>query len=110
MSAEFETAKPPHTIAAFCALERISPATYFAVRRKGLGPKERRIPGTRIVRITEEARLEWHRQISAREDELAADLERRRAQAAEAGRRSAASPHHVSRRRRRGQQREAARG
>jgi hypothetical protein len=48
-----------HTIDAFCELEQLSPHSYYKLRRLGLGPREMRVPGTKIVRISEAARREW---------------------------------------------------
>jgi hypothetical protein len=83
------------TIAEFCALERISKAAYYGLRGRGLRP-----PGTSIVRITAQARREWHARIGEAQKSQAAELEvaRRSAQAAEAGRIAAQSPAHVSKR------------
>jgi hypothetical protein len=88
------------TIAEFCALERISKAAYYGLRGRGLGPEEFRPPGTSIVRITAQARREWHARIGEAQKSQAAELEvaRRSAQAAEAGRIAAQSPAHVSKR------------
>lgn len=57
------TRKPPVpeaslTIKEFCHLERISRPTYYKLQRQGRGPAEMRF-GT-AVRISPEARAEWH--------------------------------------------------
>jgi hypothetical protein len=86
------------TIREFCATERFSIATYYKLKRLGLGPAEMIVPGTRIVRITPKARAEWHARMQQRSEHQNVELESRRRQAAEAGRIAAASPSHVSRR------------
>jgi hypothetical protein len=84
----------------FCALERMSVSTYHKLRRSGLGPDEVRFPGMAFVRITRQARAEWHARIEEWRTSQAAQIQeqRRAAQAARAGRRAAQSPRHVSKR------------
>jgi hypothetical protein len=91
------------TVAEFCALERMSPTTYFKLKKAGLGPQEVRFPGMNFIRITAEARREWHSCIEQSRKDQAADLERKRrsAQASRAGKRSAASANHISKQRQR---------
>jgi hypothetical protein len=86
------------TVREFCDVESISLASYFAMRRRGYGPAEIRVPGTRIIRITQQARREWHERLAAIAQTEAARLEaeRRRAQTVIAGNAAAASPLHVS--------------
>jgi hypothetical protein len=90
------------TIRQFCLIEKISPATYAKLKRRGLGPREDEIiaPGVRIVRISPEARDEWKKRMTALRESKTAQVERERAhqQRIEAGRRSAASDKHVSKR------------
>jgi hypothetical protein len=56
LSAEDEAS---YTITDFCLLEKFSEATYHNLKKKGFGPAEMRAPGTRIVRITAQARRDW---------------------------------------------------
>ena len=91
-----------YTIAEFCQLEHIDQQTYRKLRRLGLGPVETRPPGTALVRISPDARRDWHARMHERQQTQQAKLERerRRQQAIEAGKRSAASPKHISKRNR----------
>jgi hypothetical protein len=54
----------------FCQRHGISRATYFAIRRQGLGPVEMRI-GRALVRISDEADRAWQR---AREHPAGSEL------------------------------------
>jgi hypothetical protein len=86
------------TIRQFCILENMAVATYYKMRRLGYGPDEMRVPGTALVRITQQARGDWHariEQLSKSQLEVA----RRQAQTAAAGKRAANSPLHISNRR-----------
>jgi len=47
------------TVREFCEAERICLASYFSMRKRGYGPAEVRIPGTKIIRITQQARKTW---------------------------------------------------
>jgi hypothetical protein len=91
------------TIREFCVAEHISRASYYKLRTLGVGPRESRISGTTIVRITQAARRAWHEQLAEVRQSREAELEERRrsAQAAQAGRIAAASPLHPSKRSRR---------
>jgi hypothetical protein len=91
------------TLRQFCAAEGICLASYFAMRRRGYAPVELRIPGSRIIRITHEARRNWHQMLAAREQSDAARLEaaRQREQSIAAGKAAAKSPLHISAKRRR---------
>jgi hypothetical protein len=93
------------TIAEFCAIERMSLATYHKLKRGGRGPDEVRFPGMTFIRITAQARREWHARIEQWRQEQAAQLEQRRRTelATAAGRRAAQSPRHISKQRRRGE-------
>lgn len=84
----------------FCAAESISRATYFKMKTAGNGPKEMRLPNSAIVRISPEARKEWHRRLErlALSAVVAADSERRITKAKRAGKKGAASPAHHCRR------------
>jgi hypothetical protein len=84
----------------FCLLEHMSPSTYHKLQRAGLGPDEIKFPGMAFVRITAEARREWHARIEEERKTQAAKLEdqRRRERARKAGQKAAQSPRHVSKR------------
>jgi hypothetical protein len=71
------------------------------MRRRGYSPDETRVPGTRLVRISQQARREWHARMRELCNSQEAELEagRRQAQTAAAGKRAAQSPLHVSKRR-----------
>ena len=70
------------------------------LKKLGLGPDVLRVLGTRIERITPEARQAWRERMAelAKSETAQLEAERRRAQAAEAGKLAAQSPNHVSRR------------
>jgi len=86
----------------FCYVEGISKATYYKLRRLGLGPRESTIslPGIKLARITPADRAEWHRKLEEARASEAAELEaaRAHAQRVAAAKLAAASPAHVSRR------------
>jgi hypothetical protein len=88
------------TIPEWCKARRLSRSTYHKLKKLGRGPKELEIPGTRIKRITPEADAEWEARMAelAKSETAQLEAERRRAQAAEAGKLAAQSPNHVSRR------------
>ena len=88
------------TIPEWCKARRLSRSTYHKLKKLGRGPKELEIPGTRIKRITPEADAEWEARMAelAKSEDAQLEAERRRAQAAEAGKLAAQSPNHVSRR------------
>lgn len=91
---------PDKTITEFCAKKRISKASWYELEKRGLAPEVLEIPGTRIRRITAAAEAAWDARMVELMQSKAAQLEaeRRRAQAAEAGRIAAQSPRHISRR------------
>jgi hypothetical protein len=76
--AEIPADERSFTIAEFCAIERISLATYYKMQRDGVGPKELAIPGTKVKRITTMARHEWHKRMEKLGQSKAAQLERAR--------------------------------
>jgi hypothetical protein len=51
------------SIPAFCRRKGISHSTYYKMRAKGHAPRELRIPGSSIVRITPEAEADWEREM-----------------------------------------------
>ena len=75
-------------------------STFYKLKKLGLGPDVLHVPGTRIERITPEARQAWRERMAelAKSETAQVEAERRRAQAAEAGKLAAQSPNHVSRR------------
>jgi hypothetical protein len=87
------------TIAQFCRAESLSKSTYYSLRRRGLGPEERVLPGTKIIRITAEARAAWRERMAefARSEAAQLEAERRRKLASIAGQIAARSPRHISR-------------
>lgn len=89
-----------YTILEFCAVERFSPPTYFKLRNMGFGPEEIVIPGTKLVRITADARRAWHARMHKLAQTKAAKLERERRsrQSIAAGKSAAASPKHNTKR------------
>jgi hypothetical protein len=86
------------TVSEFCFAQRFSKSFYYELKRRGLNPDELEVLG--VKRITPEAEEAWLARMAEHAKSVAAQLEseRRRAQAAEAGRAAAASPLHVSRR------------
>jgi hypothetical protein len=87
------------TFTEFCQGERISKTTLYGLLRRGLGPEVLEVPGTKIKRITPEAREAWHARMAelAKTESSRLEAERRRELAAIAGKRAAESPRHVSR-------------
>jgi hypothetical protein len=101
MSIDNETDEPRSlTRQEFCHLERMSLSTYHKLQRTGHGPEEVKFPGMAFVRITSEARRDWHKTINELRQTEASKLEeaRRRENASIAGKKAAASPLHVSKR------------
>jgi hypothetical protein len=86
------------TLQEFCAIERMSMATYAKIRRLGYGPEETIVPGLSFRRITPEARRTWHAKLAALQRTEAAEVERKRRTvlAMRAGNAAAKSPLHVS--------------
>jgi hypothetical protein len=97
------------TIAQFCALEQLSRASYFKLQRNGLGPVELRAPGCAFVRITPQARIDWHKKMAEAQASQQAKQERNRrvAIARRAGERAAQSAKHACRTGRNGKRRSA---
>lgn len=93
------------TIQQFCALEALSPASYFKLRRLGKGPREMRIAGSSFVRISAAARFEWQERMHAPAEKdakrLAQESEARSTRASLAGKAGARSPDHPCRKRQR---------
>jgi hypothetical protein len=94
--------EPPLTRRQFCAAENISLSTYAKLKRLGQGPKETHFRGMTLVRITPEARRQWHEDNAKWNKSKAAELEeaRRIAIASAAGKKAAESERHVSKRKR----------
>jgi hypothetical protein len=84
---------PSYTIKQFCQLEHISAPTYHGLKNRGLGPREMR-PTPGIVRISAEARRDWHAML----EQLPAEEQRQwlRERAKRIAKKSVASPKHVS--------------
>jgi hypothetical protein len=93
----------------FWVREHISKSTYLKLQKAGLGPEETvvTLPGFNLVRITPEARREWHRRLAQVRQSKEAELERarRQVQVEAAGRLAAQSPNHISKNRARPLQR-----
>jgi hypothetical protein len=94
-----ELIEPSFKIADFCKAEGISLATYHKMRKAGHGPQEMRVPNTTIVRITPEARKEWHERLKQLAATPSAMKFRRKIEtrARNAGKAAIASPKHPSR-------------
>jgi hypothetical protein len=88
------------TIQQFCALEAMSLTTYHKLKRAGRGPDEVRFPNMAFVRITAQARRDWHARIEQERQKQAVNLEqqRRSALCSQKGKVAAQSPLHVSKR------------
>jgi predicted DNA-binding transcriptional regulator AlpA len=86
-----------------CNRVGISQTTYYKNRAAGHGPREMRMPGSSIVRISPEARREWYAYLEqlAATEEVEQDRKQRIAKTSQAGRTGAASPAHHCRRRER---------
>jgi hypothetical protein len=84
------------TFAEFARAEGFSLSTFYKLKKLGLGPDVLHVPGTRIDRITPEARQAWRERMAelAKSETAQLEAERRRAQAAEAGKLAAQSPNH----------------
>ena len=89
------------TIAEWCAIEKMSKAALYDLKRRNpdLAPKMIEIPGTRIVRVIESHEA-WRARVAEAMKSKTAQLEveRRRELAATAGRIAATSPLHISKR------------
>jgi hypothetical protein len=104
--------EPSYSIKDFCDAEGISEVTYYTkLRAKGIGPKETRIPGTNLVRITHRNRLKWHDKLEDPDGEFAEVLQQAkdhmRAKGRHAARLAVESPNHISKHRKRRQKEEA---
>jgi hypothetical protein len=84
------------TIPAFCRRHNFGHSTYYRMRAAGHGPRELRIPGSSIIRITPEAEREWEERMQ--QTPVNNKLIRR---ATKAGRLAVESPRHPSNMRRR---------
>ncbi len=99
---------PAETINAWCEIEALSKSAFYALSKKGLGPRTVRVPGTKIIRIVE-SHQSWRDRMAELAASAEAELEtqRRRAQSREAGKVAAQSPTHVSHKPRKRQRRTA---
>src|SRR5262249_15701649 len=86
------------TIEEFCYLENLCAYTYRKIRKLGWGPDETRVPGMDFVRITPEARAEYHERLKSREaqEQIEKDRERRALFTKRAGDLAAQSPKNIS--------------
>ena len=84
----------------FCNVEKFSIAFFYELERRGLGPLMLDVPGTRFRRVVE-LHESWRARMAAlaKTEDAKLETERRRAQAAIAGKVAAASPRHVSKQR-----------
>jgi len=84
----------------FCNVEKFSIAFFYELERRGLGPLMLDVPGTRFRRVVE-SHESWRARMGAlaKTEDAKLETERRRAQAAIAGKVAAASPRHVSKQR-----------
>ena len=84
----------------FCQRQKICPATYYKLKRRGLAPAELRFGN--IVRITPEAEAAWRVARENPEGKEAKDLlahdEALKARAQRAARVAVESPHHIANR------------
>jgi hypothetical protein len=94
-----DTQDTSEKIREFCNVEKFSLAFFYELERRGLGPKMLEIPGTKVRRVVE-SHESWRARMTqlAKSEDAKLESERRRAQAAEAGRIAAQSPLHVSKR------------
>jgi len=67
------TDEPSHTIAEFCAVEKLSRSQLYKLWRQGKGPRFYKI-GNR-PRISPEARLEWRKSLEAEASAAAPETE-----------------------------------
>src|SRR5262245_43066191 len=68
----------PLSITDLCYVKGISTYSYNGLRKRGLGPKETRYPGSQIVRITPQARQEWAKLLE--QESIKKQIEREREQ------------------------------
>ena len=104
------TEELPLSINELCKLERISRSKYMAMRRAGLGPAETRYPDitlpdgrikqNKTIRITPQARRDWHEKLAEWQNSAAAQLEQARAseRAKLLGKLATKSEQHISKR------------
>ena|SRR6476660_834867 len=92
--------EPSYTISEFCRLERISMPTYVKERNAGIGPREMRSPVTNTVRISPEARRDYHRRkenpTGTDAEAVRAKAEQLRAKAHDAAAKAVKSERHIS--------------
>jgi hypothetical protein len=98
----FEENPPrPGNIRQFCEAEGFTTGYYYKLRRLGLGPRERRLPGG-IVQIMPEDRLAWRERMANPAPATADLIEREKQERRERTRKAAfvavASDKHVSKR------------
>jgi hypothetical protein len=86
----------------FCRRQKISVATYYKLKKRGLGPVELRFAN--IIRITPEAEAAWRtareNPVGAEAEDITARDEAMRARAQRASKVAVNSSHHIANRRR----------
>ncbi len=84
----------------WCRVKGFSISSGYKMKKLGLAPELLEVPGIRGARVTPQADYDWEARMAeaAKSKEAQLEAQRRRAQAAEAGRIAAQSPRHVSRR------------
>jgi hypothetical protein len=89
------------TISEFCKLEKISPPTYYELKKQNLAPEELRY--LTVVRITPKAREQWHQRMAKHAHSRTVKIEHARqvAQSRAAARASVESPNHIQKQKKR---------
>jgi hypothetical protein len=82
------------TISEFCKLEKISKATYYAMQHKGTGPVETRHTNPDIIRISPQARSDWHERLQSLSD--APEAQNNKARLSARGRKAVAARKRVT--------------
>jgi hypothetical protein len=91
LAREFRDLEATMTVDQFCEFENISRASFFKMLRNGTGPSVLRVPNTRILRVTAQARREWERRAQEKSNSEAGN-ERRIEVARRAGKVGGARP------------------
>jgi hypothetical protein len=88
--------EPSMSLQRFMALEDMSTATFYDLKRRGLAPRIVNPPGTNWQRITAAERRAWHERMYklGQKEEAKREAERRAALASRAGKLAAQSPLH----------------
>jgi hypothetical protein len=93
-----DTDQRAFSLSEFCRVENFSKSFFYALRKKNLAPAVSDING--LLRITPQAREEWHQRMLelAKSSAAQVEAERRRELATVAGKAAAASDRHISKR------------